>query len=121
MTKVMPDAVRSTLAYLRLWKICDVELSLTNKYDSARVFDVIPFDEAKVLAEIRELDTSDLSWASEPEELHDDINDVLALATKREKTENDLNALKILRDKFQNYALKYSGDINLASGHGAGA
>lgn len=117
----MPDAVRSTLVYLRLWKVCDVELSRTSQYDSARVFDVIPFDEAKVLAEIRELGASDLSWASEPEELQDDISYVLAIAAKRQKNDKDFNALKVLRDKFQNYALKYSGDINLASGRGSGA
>lgn len=117
--KAPPDALRSTLVYLRLWKLCDVQLSRDNDQDSARVFDVIPLDEGKLIAELRELQATDLDWSCKPDELREDIGHVLDLAAKSRKTKNELKALEILRAKFQTNALNYSGEIRIASGHGA--
>jgi hypothetical protein len=117
----VPDQVRLTIAYLRLWKICDVKLSETHKHDSARVFEVIPFDEAKILRELRSMSESKLDWADKPKELRTDLNTVLELSVKKTLNDKETAALEYLRTKFQKLALQHSGDIEIAMGGAAQA
>ena len=117
----MPDPVRLTIAYLRLWKICDAELSKTATYESARQFEIIPLDEGKLLKDLRSIANDDLEWADKPEELRSDISTVLELSAIPKKTEKQLAALDVLRKKFQEKALLYSGEIRLAATGGASA
>jgi hypothetical protein len=112
----VPDPLRSTIAYLRLWKICDVLLART--HDSARVFEVVPLDEGKILKDLQLLASSDLDWADE--DLRSSINTVLELSGKQAKSDKEIAALAIFRETFQERALKYSADIEIALGGRAG-
>jgi hypothetical protein len=117
----MPDPLRLTIAYLRLWKLCDSELSKTSKYDSARVFEVIPLDQRGLLKDLQSMAKTELDWADKPENLRLDIETVLELSTRPRKTEKELAAIDVLRRKFQEKALLYSGNIRIAASGGASA
>jgi len=114
------DLLRLTIAYLRIWKLCDLEFYTLSQRDSSRVFDVIPIDELRLKTDLvvfRDSLRSDPSWADH--ELGDSINTLFSLLNRKPLSDDDLNLLEVLRAKAQQKALKYSGEIKIAIGGGA--
>jgi len=116
MSKTLPDPLRLTIAYLRLWKVCDAELART--HDSARAFEVVPLDQGKIVRDLQQIADSNLDWAGN-ENLGSDIATVLELIEKRMKSDKEISAMEIFRNKFQERALRYSADITIAIGGSA--
>jgi len=75
------------------------------------MFDVIPFDEAKMITDFRKITSSDLVWADDPEEVLSDIRTVISLCEKDKQTEKELAVLNFLRYKFQEHALQCSNTV----------
>src|SRR5437773_1352954 len=117
------DFLRLTVVYLRIWKLCDIQFYNDKQRESARVFDVIPIDAGRLERDLQEFLSSvalDPSWAEDPDELERDITTVLTIAQHKPISEKNLNILELLRKKAQDKALKYSGEIKIALGGGAG-
>ena len=118
------DLLSLTIVYLRIWKLCDLQFYYEKQRESAREFDVLPMDTARLEQDLREFHESlrmNPSWADDPVELEQDIMTLLSILDLHQSpiSEKNLNILDVLRAKAQKKALDYSGQIRLASGTSA--
>lgn len=97
------DPVKMTKAYLALWKALDVY------FPGHPLLEIAPESPEELVAEVELLAKDDISeWTSHPSALKREIDKTLKRVREKNKDQRWFSEARILKDFFQEQALRYS-------------